>query len=840
MVYKKYVLSLIFAISVLFNCGDGGGSTLPPPVIIELDPVRSVIISQDTLEIIEGNTSQITATITTDGVVSDSVLWVTSNSSVVTVNTSGVVTAKTAGVASITAESVVDNSKFDVVVVKVVAAGASVTSVRVSPSNIAISTNSTVQLNATVEVISEAPENVIWSSSSDGIATVDVNGLVTGVAEGTVTITATSEFDNTKVATSMIEVSDQPIDNLVNSVNITSTNNSEVTQQQTLQLNVNVSISGNANDSLIWSSSSDGIATVDVNGLVTGVAEGTVTITATSEFDPTKLDTVLIVVVATAEVVGVAVNTSLDVPSELDAGSTIQLLASVDARGGASESVLWSTASDLVSVDSNGLVTATEGVSGSGIIVTATSKFDPSQAGIIILTVLGPSVDSVKVTAAGGVITGSLAPNTTLQLQAEVFVQRGAATTVNWSSSSDGIATVDASGLVTSIAEGTAIITAESTEDDSKRSNFTLNVNILGNVISVSIINPNVTVLGIGESLALRAQLQTEGGASDAVTWLSLNESIATVTSTGLVTGAAVGAVTITVTSTFDPTKSDSLMLTILPPSVTSVVFDPIATIEVGDTVTLGIQVVVVSQASDSVTLVSSNPSVAKVDDMGRLIVLSSGTTTVTATSVFDNTKEGNVVLNVVSRVIAIHEVSTVEFIPFIDEMTNATINDNVRNVNDLINATITLANYKNLVLGIGTNGAWYTSSPCGNDFFNCRSSVQFLFDFDSVVTISGILTTGYNIANAQINGNTAKTFVLEGSTDSTTFVILDTVDLLNTPDTVLLSTGRLARVSMDSNATVRYLRVTIIDNVRGFETSYIGSGGDRVGVNEMSFFETN
>lgn len=56
----------------------------------------------------------------------------------------------------------------------------------------------TLQLTATVDVTNEADDSVTWSSSDEEVATVDSDGLVTGVAEGSVTITATSDFDESK------------------------------------------------------------------------------------------------------------------------------------------------------------------------------------------------------------------------------------------------------------------------------------------------------------------------------------------------------------------------------------------------------------------------------------------------------------------------------------------------------------------------------------------------------------------------------------------------------------------------------------------------------------------
>lgn len=66
-----------------------------------------------------------------------------------------------------------------------------VTGVTLSASEEIVEVNSTVTLTATVQPTNASNQNVTWSSSDDAIATVS-NGVVTGVAEGTATITVTT------------------------------------------------------------------------------------------------------------------------------------------------------------------------------------------------------------------------------------------------------------------------------------------------------------------------------------------------------------------------------------------------------------------------------------------------------------------------------------------------------------------------------------------------------------------------------------------------------------------------------------------------------------------------
>lgn len=80
-----------------------------------------------------------------------------------------------------------------------------VTGVGVSPSSDSIEVGETLELNATVTPANASNQNVTWASSDDGVATVDSNGVVTGVAAGTATITATT-VDGGKTDTCAITV----------------------------------------------------------------------------------------------------------------------------------------------------------------------------------------------------------------------------------------------------------------------------------------------------------------------------------------------------------------------------------------------------------------------------------------------------------------------------------------------------------------------------------------------------------------------------------------------------------------------------------------------------------
>ena len=80
-----------------------------------------------------------------------------------------------------------------------------VSGVSLSPANLSLSQGEDAILSATVAPSNATNQNVSWSSSDTAIATVDTNGLVTGVAQGTATVTVTTT-DGGFVAQSIITV----------------------------------------------------------------------------------------------------------------------------------------------------------------------------------------------------------------------------------------------------------------------------------------------------------------------------------------------------------------------------------------------------------------------------------------------------------------------------------------------------------------------------------------------------------------------------------------------------------------------------------------------------------
>ena len=157
-----------------------------------------------------------------------------------------------------------------------------VTGVSLNKTTTSIQVGASEKLTATVQPSNATNKAVNWSSNPTSVATVDNSGNVTAVAEGTATITVTTQ-DGNKTATCNVTVtpaSSDPVAVTGVSLNKTSTT---LTVGGSETLTATVQPSNATNKAVNWSSNTTSVATVDNNGKVTAVGEGTATITVTTQ-----------------------------------------------------------------------------------------------------------------------------------------------------------------------------------------------------------------------------------------------------------------------------------------------------------------------------------------------------------------------------------------------------------------------------------------------------------------------------------------------------------------------------------------------------------------------------
>lgn len=304
-------------------------------------------------------------------------------------------------------------------------------------AGLSVSGNTSIKVGQTSQLtVTGASGSVSYSSNNTSVATVDGNGLVKAVSPGSATITVKSG-----TASKTIDITVSKGDP---TANLTAANNT-ITVGQTTQLTFTHTSDG----SVSYNTSNASIATVSTAGVVTAVGGGSVTITAsvpaTNKYN------------AVSKTVTITVNKKSDnsanltvTASTLTIDQTAQLTFTTTSDGNKSYST---NKSSVATVSTTGLVTAV-GEGTATITATAASTTTYNQVQKTITITVNKKTGSATLSAANN----TLAVGGTTQLTLSTTTNTGAS--VTYSTSSDKIAAVSSSGVVTAKGTGTATITA--------------------------------------------------------------------------------------------------------------------------------------------------------------------------------------------------------------------------------------------------------------------------------------------------------------------------------------------------------------------------------------------
>lgn len=519
----------------------------------------------------------------------DGFTWTSDNESAATVDSAGVVMAVGPGTATITVQGT-SSGESDTAAVTVTAVV--VHRVEVTPGAASIFAGDTFRFAAST---SRPGGLLTWSSGDESVATVDPAGLVTGVSAGTAPIVAQGA-DVAERATASITVMDVPAP-----VATVRPLGASITVGATATL---TATSTDAADGFIWSSDNAGIATVNAAGVVTGIAPGTVRIGVRGTNSGAAGESTITVTEAIVHRVTVS-------PSSVSvfAGDTIALTGSTTRAG---DTLTWSSGAPAVAaVNQSGVVS---GIA-VGIASITAQGANPDERASSTITVLEPAAPVATVRPLGATIEAGtmLALTATSPVAADGFT---------WSSSAGSVATVDASGIVTGIAEGMALITATGTVSGAQGSTT---IAVTAPAVSEVTVTPGSATIAIAGEAVLTAASTNAG---DSFTWSSSDVTVATVNSTGVVTGVGAGSARIQATGTASGATGRAT-ITVVDNTVHEVMIEPAAaTIFVADTTTL---VATSTDTGDSFTWSSGNGAVATVSASGVVTGVGAGTTSITA-----------------------------------------------------------------------------------------------------------------------------------------------------------------------------------------------------------------
>ena len=213
----------------------------------------------------------------------------------------------------------------------------------------------------------------------------------------------------------------------------------------TLQLTATVTPNTTSNKGVTWTSSNTNVATVNGSGLVTPKAVGTATITVKTADGTNKT------------------------AATINMGSTLQLTATVAPNTTSNKGVTWTSSNtNVATVNGSGLVTP-KAVGTSTITVKTNDGSNKTATCNVTVRQLVTGITLNRTTA-------QMVSRNTLQLTTNITPSTASNKAVTWKSSNTAVATVNASGLVTAITEGTCTITATSQDGSAKNASCIINV----------------------------------------------------------------------------------------------------------------------------------------------------------------------------------------------------------------------------------------------------------------------------------------------------------------------------------------------------------------------------
>src|SRR5213596_4707 len=377
-----------------------------------------------------------------------------------------------------------------------------------------------------------------------------------------------------------------------------------------------------------WGSNNTAVAPVSGSGLVSGAGAGSATITATSEG---QSGTAAITV--TAPTGQLAIGDSVQATTSTWVRNIAQPPA--DPATGTPPSVIGTQSAGARGVvDSGPVLNTTPGGDGA---IRYHVLFAAAPSGWVVqdyLVKIVPTVPVASVTVSPASV--SVLQGQTVQLTATPRDANGNPLTgrvITWQSSTSAIASVNGSGLVSGVAAGGPVTMTATSEGQSGTASVTVT---LAPVAAVTV-TPSSGTVAIGRTVQLTATPRDASGnplTGRAIGWSSSDNTIATVNSSGLVTGVVAGAVTITATS---EGQSGTASITVSGVPVASVTVSPAsASVPVGQTVQLSATLRDANGTiltGRSVTWASNNTPVATVTGTGLVTAKVAGSATITATS---------------------------------------------------------------------------------------------------------------------------------------------------------------------------------------------------------------
>lgn len=485
-------------------------------------------------------------------------------------------------------------------------------------SSLTLDVGSSQTLKATLDP-ENAADSIKWSSSDSSIVQVS-NGVVTALKHSSnpVTITAASNGYSAECVVRTL--------NPLGGVSLSETAKT-IYDTEAFYLNATAygkDASSKMTDSNItytWKSSNTRIAMVADNGYVSGVQEGTATITVTASNGKSSYEAKCVVTVnEMIQITGLQVQTTvIDGCLSMAIGETATFKVKITPENASMQELSWKSSAEYVaSITDSGVSDSVayatfEAKRAGESTVTYTAQDGSGAKGSFKITVL-PLVSTLALSETVKVVSAGSVGN---KLIATVLPKNAGNQVLEWSSSDSSICGVDKNGVLIPKNNGICTITAKTTD----ASNISVSCSIRVAPIAQSIaLNHTSLNLKVGSSSTLTATVRTAEGTiyTDFVEWISENTKVASVDSNGKITALYPGEAKIKAV-TLDGTELTSACVVSVTQPVTGVSLPASKTVGVNSSTTLTATLEPSYASNKNVTWSTSDSSIATVDSNGKV-----------------------------------------------------------------------------------------------------------------------------------------------------------------------------------------------------------------------------
>lgn len=288
-----------------------------------------------------------------------------------------------------------------------------ISSITLNQNSVTLAEGNSLQLTATVAPSNASNKTLAWESANPEIATVDTNGKVNALKQGSTLITVKST-DGSNISVSCTI-------NVVKLVSEIILNETELILNEGATSQLTAILSADANNpSLVWTSSNEDVATVSQDGLVTAISKGSAIITAKATDGSNVSASCSVTVVKLVSSIHIS-DTSID----MKLGEQTTITAHALPADATNPYLRWYSENERIATVENGLVTAVgigttyifvESTDGSNIVEKCEIKVGQPAA---IETITS---DNISVYLANGIINIANVP---INQTAYIFLTNG-------------------------------------------------------------------------------------------------------------------------------------------------------------------------------------------------------------------------------------------------------------------------------------------------------------------------------------------------------------------------------------------------------------------------------